>query len=82
MARDLAAASKVLSQNKLLIGTDLTRRLDEFFGKMHSAGMNLNLAGHPMTPDGETRANLYDKARAIAFKELPSLEPCAGSSGS
>ena len=73
MATDLGAASEVFSQNKLLMGTDLTRKLEEFFNKMFSAGMNLNLAEHPMTPNGETRASFFDNAREIAFKELPTV---------
>jgi hypothetical protein len=73
MARDLGAASEVFSQNKLLIGSALTRKLDEFFDKTFSAGINLNLAGRLMTPDGETRANCLDKAREIAYRELPSV---------
>jgi hypothetical protein len=63
MARDLAAASEVFSQNELLIGPELTSKLDEFFNETFSAGMNLNWAEHPMTPNGETRASFLDKAR-------------------
>ena len=73
MARDLGAASEVFSQNKLLIGAELTRTLDEFFNEMFSAGMNLNWAEHPMTPNGEIRAGFFDKARETAFKKLPSI---------
>jgi len=72
MARDLGAASKVFSHNKLLMGPELTRKLDEFFDEMFSAGMNLRWAEHPMTPNGKTRAGFFDKARETAFKKLPS----------
>jgi hypothetical protein len=72
MTRDLAAASKVFSHNKLLIGSELTRKLDEFFDDMFSAGMNLRWAEHPMTQNAEMRADLFDKARDTAFKRLPS----------
>ncbi|MGB8061863.1 MAG: hypothetical protein WCF26_08215 [Candidatus Sulfotelmatobacter sp.] len=72
MAVDLGAASEVFSQNKLLIGPDLTRKLDEFFNTV-SAGIHLNMAANPMIPDGQTRAGFIDKARATAFKELPSI---------
>jgi len=72
MARDLGCASKVFSHNKLLIGPELTRKLDEFFDDMFSAGMNLRWADHPMPQNAETRASLFDKARETAFKKLPS----------
>jgi len=34
--------------------------------------VNLNLAEHSMTPNGEIRAGFSDKAREITFKDLPS----------
>ena len=73
MARDLATASNAFSQNKLLIGPELTRKLDEFFNETFLAGMDLNWAEHPMTPNGETRSGFFDKARETAFKKLPSI---------
>ena len=73
MAGELAAASGVFSQNKLLIGQELTGKLDQFFNETFSAGMDLNWAEHPMTPNGETRAGFFDKARETAFKKLPSI---------
>jgi len=78
MAADLAAASGVFSENKLLFGPELTGQLDEFFNEMFSAGMNLNWAEHPMTPNGETRASFFDKSREIAFKKLPSILEAIG----
>ena len=73
MGRDLIAASEVFSQNKLLMGPDLTRKLADFFEKTVSAGSDLTLAEQPMTPNGEIRANLFDKVRQTAFNELPSI---------
>jgi hypothetical protein len=73
MAHSLAAASEVFSQNKLLIGQELTHKLDEFFSETFSAGMSLNLAEDPMIPGSETRASFFDKARGIAFRKLPSI---------
>lgn len=73
MSRDLAAASEVFAQNKLLIGPELMGKLDEFFDKMLSPGMNLKLALDPLVPDGEPRAKLWDEARKIAYRELPSV---------
>jgi hypothetical protein len=73
MVRELAAASEVFSQNKLLIGLELTGKLDQFFNETFSAGMDLNWAEHPMTPSGETRAGFFDKARETTFKKLPSM---------
>jgi hypothetical protein len=67
-ARDLAAASNAFSQNKLLIGPELTRKLDEFFNETFSAGMDLNWAEHPMIRNGETRASFFDKAWETASR--------------
>jgi len=73
MGVDLAAASTEYSQKKLLIDVSLTRKIDEFFSKVVSAGMSLNHALDPMTPNGETRANHWRRAQEIADKELPPL---------
>jgi hypothetical protein len=51
------------------MGSDLTRKFDEFLNKMVPAGMDLYLALHPMTPSGETRTNFFEKARETAFRE-------------
>jgi len=72
MARDLGAALEEYSRNKLLISPVLSRRLDEFFSKMLSAGVDLNLAMHPMTADGEQR-DFSKHARKTAYEELPSI---------
>jgi hypothetical protein len=71
MARELAGASEAFSQNRLLLGPELTAKLDQFFNETFSAGMDLNWAEHPMTPNGQIRANFFDKARETAFKKLP-----------
>ena len=69
----LASASDVFSQNKLLMGLGLARKLDEFFGRMISGGLNLKLALDPMVQDGGQRANFWNNAREIAYKELPGI---------
>jgi hypothetical protein len=71
MARELAGASEAFSQNRLLLGPELTAKLDQFFNETFSAGMDLNWAEHPMTPNGQVRASFFDKARETAFKKLP-----------
>jgi len=71
MGRKLAEASEQYSQNKLLINPVLTRKLDEFFDKVVSAGITLNLALDPMTPNGQPRADLWNKAQEIVYKEIP-----------
>jgi hypothetical protein len=78
MGRDLAAASEVFSQNRLLIGPELTRKVDEFVKQAVEAGTTLNLAGSPMTPNGQIRAGFYDKARDIAFEKLPPVLEAIG----
>jgi len=73
MAAELGKASEVFSPNKLLLTPELTAKLDQFFNETFSAGMDLNWAEHPMTPNGEIRASFFDKARETAFKKLPSI---------
>ncbi len=67
MGVDLAAASTEYSQKKLLIDVSLTHKIDEFFSKVVSAGISLNHALDPMTP------NHWRRAQEIADKELPPL---------
>jgi hypothetical protein len=73
MARDLGAASEQYSQNRLLISLALARKVDEFCNTVVSGSMTLNLALDPMTPNGDTRANLWKQAQEIAYKELPPM---------
>ena len=71
MSRELGAASEHYSNTKLLISPSLTARLDEFFGKVFLAGMSLNSALSPMTPNGEMRAKLRNQTQDAAYKETP-----------
>jgi hypothetical protein len=73
MGRSLAEASGEFSKNRLLIGESLEQKLDEFFNKMFSGGMTMNLALDPMVPNGDPRAKLWDEARETAYKDLPSI---------
>ena len=50
MARSLGAASEEFSKNRLLISESLGQKLDDFFNKMVSGGISLNLALDPMVP--------------------------------
>lgn len=71
MAKSLGAASQEFSKSRLLVSESLGQKLEEFFGRMFSGGMNINLALDPMIPDGEVRAKFWDEARVSAFKDLP-----------
>jgi hypothetical protein len=73
MSRALAPASEELSKNRLLISESLAQKLEAFFNKMVSAGITLNLALDPMVPNGQPRADLWDKARDTAYKEIPPI---------
>ena len=68
-SRDLAEASAEFSQKKLLISAALTRKIDEFFKKVVAAGISLNTALDPMTPNGDTRAKHWREAQEFT-KEL------------
>lgn len=71
MGRDLGAAADLFSRNGLLFRPELKARLDEFFKEITLAGVNLRLAGDPMVQDGEQRAGYWDRAREIAYREIP-----------
>ncbi len=73
VGEELASASEVFSNSRLLIGQELARKLGNFFDQTVEASRSLNLAESPTTPDGQIRADFFDKARDIAFRELPSL---------
>jgi hypothetical protein len=72
MSQEFAEASDCFSKNKLLMSPELMRRIDEFFSKMLSAGIDLRLTFEPGM-QGEPRAQLWDQARTIAYKDLPSI---------
>ena len=72
MSQEFAEASDCFSKNKLLMSPKLMRRIDEFFSKMLSAGIDLRLTFEPGM-QGEPRAQLWDQARTIAYKDLPSI---------
>lgn len=71
MALTLGDASKEFSKKRLLVGEELGKKLDDFFNKMFSGAMNLNLALDPMT--GELRTKLWNEAGEIAYKDLPQI---------
>jgi hypothetical protein len=73
MALAMGAASTEFAKSRLLISESLGHKLDEFFKKMFSGGMTINLALDPMVQDGDARAKLVDQAREIAYKEVPSV---------
>lgn len=73
MARALGAASTEFAKSRLLISESLGQKLDEFFSKMFSGGMAVNLALDPMVQNGNARAKLVDQAREIAYRELPAV---------
>jgi hypothetical protein len=73
MAHALGAASTEFAKSRLLISESLGQKLDEFFSKMFSGGITVNLVLDPMVQDGNARAKLVDQGREIAYKELPSV---------
>jgi hypothetical protein len=73
MGRELAAASEEYSQKKLLLSPSLSKSLDDFFGEVVSANIDLGAALNPAFPDGEPRAASWDKVRKVAYTRLPSI---------
>jgi hypothetical protein len=73
MGLKLAAASEEYSQKMLLINPELTSKLDHFFKKVLSAGIDIRIALDPVILDGAPRAKMWDAARETAFRELPAV---------
>jgi hypothetical protein len=73
MALAMGAASSEFAKSRLLISESLGQKLDEFFSKMFSGGMTVNLALDPIVQNSNARAKLVDQAREIAYKEVPSV---------
>jgi len=73
MSGELGAANEEFSKNKLLIGEPLSRKLDEFFNRMFSAGMDFNVLLHGMIQDGQLRVDTWNKGCEKAHKEIPAL---------
>ncbi len=73
MAASLAAASEAFSSNSLLISESLGLKIDAFFNKMRSGGIEMSMALNPMVADGEPRARYWDGAREIAYKDAPAV---------
>ncbi len=58
--RSLRAASEEFSKNRLLISDSLGQKLDDFFTRVFSGGININVALDPMVPNGEPRVKLWE----------------------
>lgn len=71
MVCSLGEASTEFSKNRLLVSGSLEEKLDEFFNKMFSGGMTVNLALDPMVANGEPRAKLWGEGRETAYRDLP-----------
>jgi len=75
----MARAADKFSKNSLLFSEKLAVGLRNFFDQSFSAGTTLSLAQSPLLQDGLQRADLWDKARDIAYKQLPPLLTAIGS---
>jgi hypothetical protein len=69
----LIAARDELSAGRLLIPSHLVEQCDRFFKKLFEGRTELGFATHPMVLDGLQRANSWDKAKAIAYEQVPDL---------
>jgi len=70
----LAAASETFSQSRLLFSGVLEQKLDEFFNKSNTVGVNLRIAQDPALSGMEkTRTVLLEKAANAAHSDLPAI---------
>jgi len=77
MGERLAKAASEFSKTQLLFSQELTTRLNEFFKKVFETGAELELSEEfsqfPMGEGVQLRADLIDKVRNAAFKEIPTV---------
>jgi hypothetical protein len=69
----LVAARDELSAGRLLIPSHLVEQCDRFFNKLFEGQTELGFATHPMVLDGLQRAHSWDKAKSIAYEQVPEL---------
>ncbi len=69
----LRNAYNQFTMGRLLLPSEVAKRVDAFFRKILDAQLKLGMAQHPMTPNGQVRAELWEKAGTIAYQEMPAL---------
>lgn len=67
------AARDELSAGRLLIPAALADQCDAFFKRLFEGQVELAFATHPMIWDAMQRAGYWDKAKAIAYEQIPQL---------
>ena len=72
-AEAIASARDELSAGRLLVPRQLAEQCDKFFAKLFEGQSDLGFANHPMVVDGLQRAQFWDKAKSVAYKEVPEL---------
>jgi hypothetical protein len=73
LAEALVAARDELLAGRLLIPAALAEQCDVFFNKLFEGQSELAFATHPMVWDAMQRASYWDKAKAIAYEQVPQL---------
>lgn len=77
MGKHLSDAAEQFSKNQLLLTPELTKRLHDFFTNVFAAGSDLQFSemfsGYPIVQAGQLRADLIDKARTAAYKDIPTM---------
>jgi hypothetical protein len=69
----LKKAQKEFLSGCLLLPIDIEEQVNSFFQKVLEGQLELDIAHHPMVPDGQVRAGYWKKAGAIAHLEMPDL---------
>ena len=72
-AEAIAAAHDTLSDGRLLLPPNLTYQCDQFFNSLFEGQMHLAYAQHPAIADGLQRAEFWNKAKTVAYNEVPSI---------
>lgn len=70
---EMAATHEELALARLLLPPSLTEQLERLFKKMFEGQIALSFFYDRSTPDGPERAAHWERAKAIAYQELPVL---------
>jgi hypothetical protein len=71
--RTLKLAQEELVNGRLFLPIDLVKTVEAFFQKITEMNLEFETAIDVHTPDGPERAKYWDKARTIAFQEIPRI---------
>jgi hypothetical protein len=77
----LIKAEDAFKSGRLLLPATIVAQYHEFYSQMLQGQLNLSLAHHPALADGMQRAEYCDRAKKIAYRDIPPLLEAIEKSG-